>query len=204
MSPDNIEKVKALLEGPPGGLCYVAYGYAWFTTAPITGEGKQWGDDWDDAPYEHNAGAPYRKPGVTLTAVKYNCGTLETPADTVRTRGFSVDYINANRIPWLRTRMFEVKEPFIKVYPGDDFATFSAAIALADGDVYVERPVELLSALLRDNKEDELRKTLVEVRELIAQYPSFGLSGAGQGTFVGDCVKKALAKIYATLGPPNA
>lgn len=31
---------------------YVAY----FTTKPLE---KQWGDDWDDAPYEHNAGIPY-------------------------------------------------------------------------------------------------------------------------------------------------
>ena len=31
---------------------YVAY----FTTIPLE---KQWGDDWNDAPYEHNAGKPY-------------------------------------------------------------------------------------------------------------------------------------------------
>lgn len=31
---------------------YVAY----FTTIPLE---KQWGDDWNDAPYEHNAGIPY-------------------------------------------------------------------------------------------------------------------------------------------------
>jgi hypothetical protein len=37
-------------------LCYVDRPWAYFTTQPIT---KQWGDDWDDAPYEHNAGTPY-------------------------------------------------------------------------------------------------------------------------------------------------
>ena len=31
---------------------YVAY----FTTIPLE---KQWGDDWNDVPYEHNAGIPY-------------------------------------------------------------------------------------------------------------------------------------------------
>lgn len=40
-------------------LCYVEGDNAYFTTAPITGEGRQWGDDWNDAPYEHNAGSPY-------------------------------------------------------------------------------------------------------------------------------------------------
>ena len=30
--------------------------YAYFTPLPLT---EQWGDDWNDAPYEHNAGIPY-------------------------------------------------------------------------------------------------------------------------------------------------
>jgi hypothetical protein len=30
--------------------------YAYFTPIPLE---KQWGDDWDDAPYEYNAGSPY-------------------------------------------------------------------------------------------------------------------------------------------------
>lgn len=37
-------------------LCYVEGDWAYFTTQPLD---KQWGDDWDDAPYEHNAGEPY-------------------------------------------------------------------------------------------------------------------------------------------------
>ena len=37
-------------------LCYVEGNFAYFTTQPLA---KQWGDDWDDAPYEHNAGEPY-------------------------------------------------------------------------------------------------------------------------------------------------
>ena len=36
-------------------LCYVDRNKAWFTN----NFEKQWGDDWDDAPYEHNAGLPY-------------------------------------------------------------------------------------------------------------------------------------------------
>ena len=37
-------------------LCYVEGNWAYFTTKDLD---KQWGDDWDDAPYEHNAGTPY-------------------------------------------------------------------------------------------------------------------------------------------------
>ena len=38
-------------------LCYVAKGRAWFTTQSLS---TQRGDGWNDAPYEHNVGAPYR------------------------------------------------------------------------------------------------------------------------------------------------
>lgn len=41
---------------PKAVLCYVDGNKAWFTTKPLA---EQWGDDWDDAPYEHNAGQPY-------------------------------------------------------------------------------------------------------------------------------------------------
>ena len=37
-------------------LCYVSKPWAYFTTQELS---KQWGDDWGDAPYEHNAGVPY-------------------------------------------------------------------------------------------------------------------------------------------------
>jgi len=37
-------------------LCYVDLPWVYFTTQDLD---KQWGDDWDDAPYEHNAEEPY-------------------------------------------------------------------------------------------------------------------------------------------------
>lgn len=37
-------------------LCYIDGCWAYFTTQDLD---KQWGDDWDDVPYEHNAGDPY-------------------------------------------------------------------------------------------------------------------------------------------------
>ncbi|OGN14800.1 MAG: hypothetical protein A3J47_00270 [Candidatus Yanofskybacteria bacterium RIFCSPHIGHO2_02_FULL_43_22] len=37
-------------------LCFVEGNTAYFTTQELS---KQWGDDWNDAPYEHNAERPY-------------------------------------------------------------------------------------------------------------------------------------------------
>ncbi len=37
-------------------LCYVDEPWAYFTPAALT---DQWGDDWNDTPYEHNAEEPY-------------------------------------------------------------------------------------------------------------------------------------------------
>lgn len=38
-------------------LCYVEDNFAYFTNDFE----NQWGDDWNDRPYEHNAGEPYEK-----------------------------------------------------------------------------------------------------------------------------------------------
>lgn len=41
--------------------------------------GEQWGDDWDDAPYEHNAGSVYDKyiEGKRDIAFPFDCSVLE-------------------------------------------------------------------------------------------------------------------------------
>jgi hypothetical protein len=38
-------------------LCYIDGSWAYFTTQNLK---DQWGDDWDDAPFDCNAGEPYR------------------------------------------------------------------------------------------------------------------------------------------------
>lgn len=61
---DLAEKRKRLSEWLTGRwegafrLCYIDddTATAYFTTQPLA---EAWGDDWDDAPYEHNAGTPY-------------------------------------------------------------------------------------------------------------------------------------------------
>jgi len=68
---------------------------------------KQWGDDWDDAPYEYNADIPYDdKTNVLRIAVKLDPtdkGELYLPKDYGFNGNshFSVDMINAGAIPWI-------------------------------------------------------------------------------------------------------
>jgi len=82
-------------------LCYVAGPWAYFTTWGLS---KQWGDDWDDAPYEYNAGPPYESKDGAWTIIKVAWdGPFETPADIGHSSDLSVDQINSGEAPWLKT-----------------------------------------------------------------------------------------------------
>lgn len=80
-------------------LCYVEDGVAYFTSAPLE---EQWGDDWNDAPYEHNAGRPYLKDGYAILKIKYQAD-LWTPVQLCfcDNSPYSVEEINSGRVAWL-------------------------------------------------------------------------------------------------------
>lgn len=70
----------------------------------------QWGDDWDDRPYEHNAGTPYRsyfrdgkEYNILLKEVYFEVpyAYYEMPCSNVDNSRYSVEDINAHRVPWL-------------------------------------------------------------------------------------------------------
>lgn len=94
-------------------LCYISNNFAYFTTRALS---KQWGDDWNDAPYEHNAGPPYydrEEPQKwKITVVAYQHPKYETPADfaIIASEGrwepaphsrYSVEMINRKNVAWL-------------------------------------------------------------------------------------------------------
>ncbi len=91
-------------------LCYVDGNVLYFTD----NFAHQCGDDWDDAPYEHNAGTPYewwdgwteeenRKHGhnhMRKFAFVDGCW-IEQPCDRCVNSPYSVDDINKGAVPWL-------------------------------------------------------------------------------------------------------
>lgn len=86
-------------------LCYIDPDKpkAYFTT----NWEKQWGDDWDDRPYESNAGTPYdyyiennKKVPISIKEIFFELPYdvyYETPRDTM----YSVEDINNHRVPWI-------------------------------------------------------------------------------------------------------
>ena len=61
-------------------LCYIDGAWAYFTKKPITGKDKQWGDDWNDAPYDCNASPPYEDSPGDIVRLAFR-SELQTPAD---------------------------------------------------------------------------------------------------------------------------
>lgn len=125
-------------------LCYLDGAWAYFTTQKLS---DQWGDDWNDAPYQHNAGPPYewgphdakagKKPWV-IVKLAFATNLLQ-PCDPGggMLRVWSVEDINNFKAPWLRPYPGDYGQP---VMAGATFSEFKRALAEAGGEVY-ERTV---------------------------------------------------------------
>jgi len=111
-------------------LCYVEDDTAFFTS----NFKDQWGDDWDDAPYCCNAGAPYED--YKLIKIRYDCG-LRTAreADTYRPYSaeeyFSVKQINNKEFWWMNT--WDEKDPLYAEATPQQFVDY---INKHNGNVY--------------------------------------------------------------------
>lgn len=90
--------------------------YAYFTSLPLK---DQWGDDWDDAPYEYNAGEPYdslyeetdenghwKDYEIVKVPFYLNFGgfSIMRPEDYVDNSPFSVSDINSGAVAWIYAR----------------------------------------------------------------------------------------------------
>lgn len=131
-------------------LCLVKDGWAWFTTQPLA---EQWGDDWDDVPYEHNAGEPYEWDANTdkdkkpwkLFKVAFD-GYFTTPDYAQNNSPYSVKMINGGVIVWLVGCRFSsgsgiITERMIVIPAGMTFRDFIPRVYLAGGKVYVDMEV---------------------------------------------------------------
>ena len=126
-------------------LCYVCprTKFAYFTSIPLT---KQWGDDWDDAPYEHNAGDPYdshySRRG-SKEKVKHDIVTVawtaeyRTPNDGHVNSPWSVQAINAGSVAWLIPDPW--REGLTPIPAGTELADFVRIIEASGGEVYIPR-----------------------------------------------------------------
>ena len=84
-------------------LCYVYDGMCYFTPRKLE---DQWGDDWNDRPYEHNAGAPYeemkgKKIKIKKLYIRPITATIIEPCDGYTNSPYSVEDINNGAAPWL-------------------------------------------------------------------------------------------------------
>lgn len=121
-------------------LCYVSGCWAYFTTQPLS---KQWGDDWNDAPYEHNAGHPYYYDEHDKKAGKEQWEIIEvafqadliTPKSDYLNSPFSVKQINAGAVAWLRSDQYHRGE-IIVIPAGTTLAKFRELINKSGGKVY--------------------------------------------------------------------
>ena len=120
-------------------LCYVDEPWAYFTTQKLE---DQWGDDFDDAPYEHNAGPPYEysehdkaegKKPWQIIKVAYD-GMFDTPTWNSNSP-YSVEMINSKAVAWLVN--WQGEKP-ISILAGTTLAEFCKLIRKGGGDVYMK------------------------------------------------------------------
>lgn len=92
-------------------LCYVRDNIMYFTD----NFKNQWGDDWNDAPYEHNAGEPYDRKYYheydDEWCIEHGCGNIKNiaflgydiaePKDGHWNSPHSVETTNKKAVPWL-------------------------------------------------------------------------------------------------------
>jgi hypothetical protein len=121
-------------------LCFVKGPWAYFTTWALE---EQWGDDWNDAPYEHNAGPPYvygdqdKERGIepwTIIKVAWD-GDFWAPCDFCFTP-LSVQQINHGVCAWLcADRVPGLLQ--VAIPAGTTLSRFIELIHLGRGNVYL-------------------------------------------------------------------
>ncbi len=117
---------------------------AFFTTRAVE---EQWGDDWDDAPYEHNAGRPYHHwveaagPHWEIAALRFR-STFLAPRDVSGglNSPYAVAGINVGEVPWLTPDPISSGRGARPIMAGAPMDWFARAILEAGG--HVEAHVE--------------------------------------------------------------
>ena len=96
------------------------------------------GSDWDDRPYDCNAGRPYTStnPKDEIIEVVFQ-SSYDTPADLANCNSnYSVDMINKGFTPWLLARYGDTQAS--PIFAGISIEDFIKKIKKVHGKVYVE------------------------------------------------------------------
>lgn len=120
-------------------LCFVKNNRAYFTTRELS---KQWGDDWNDAPYEHNASLPYppddKEEGQWEIIEVLFESTLVDPGERAMGNSvYSVEDINAGAVAWLSTPTWS-SDPKLAIPAGTTIPEFKRLIRQSGGKIFVE------------------------------------------------------------------
>ena len=80
-------------------LCYVDNNFLYF----CSNFKNVWGDDWNDVPYEHNAGEPYadKEQSIEIISFYSDLYDISLPCGNFINSPYSVEGINKGAIPWL-------------------------------------------------------------------------------------------------------
>ena len=114
-------------------LCLVLDKTAYFTNIPIE---DQTGDDWNDAPYEYNAGEPYPNDKNQIIKLMFEDGFfVKYPCDGYYS--VSVDDINKKTIPWITIRMYDKNVKDTEIYAGETIRGFIEKMHEWDIGVYI-------------------------------------------------------------------
>ena len=127
---------------------------AYFTPVSLD---EQWGDDWDDAPYEHNAGTPYDD--ILVDKERTEIEILQVPF-AVKSYNFSLpnDFayggnspfavvdINHGAVAWIYDAVSKkTKSKYVAIHGGDDLETFADKldrIRINNKDLWEQRTPE--------------------------------------------------------------
>lgn len=79
--------------------------------------GKQWGDDWDDAPYEHNAGSVYEEYVKDTKDISFTFDDLVLePCDGVSNSHYSKQDMIKRKVPCLIVVPYELYKDDFFIY----------------------------------------------------------------------------------------
>lgn len=123
--PYEYMESKKILRRKDLKLCYIENSVAYFTNNE-----NIWGDDWNDSPYQYNAGTPYEEEGFEIYSIGFCTNNIYLePCNYFYPKNFSVEQINHKIVPWLIPDNIE----YPPIFSGETINEFVKKIKNASG-----------------------------------------------------------------------